>query len=141
MISVLNQQNKHELDTQRLSRLLKRLADAYGHPESVITLALVDNPAIEKLNKEYLNKNSPTDVLSFPIREKSPDGEFYLGDIIISVPYAFQQSRRLNHGLDRELEILCIHGFLHLNGYEHGEGLEKEEEKARKTMLKGYHGC
>jgi probable rRNA maturation factor len=117
----------------------KCVAD-YGHAQSEITLALVDNFRIKKLNQEFLKKNTATDVLSFPIQVKHPEGLFYLGDIIISVPYAFEQCRGLEHGLERELEILTIHGFLHLCGYEHGAGLEEEEEELRKKMLKGYHG-
>ncbi|MFO7865362.1 MAG: rRNA maturation RNase YbeY [Candidatus Aminicenantes bacterium] len=140
MINVLNQQNKYWVDAKNLSRLLERLAAAYGHSHSEITLVLVDNRFIKKLNREYLNKDEPTDVLSFPIREKTPGGCYYLGDILISVPYAFEQCRRLSHGLEREIEMLCLHGFLHLCGYEHGAGLEEEEVKAGKKMLKGYHG-
>ncbi len=140
MISVFNQQNKYWINTKNLFRLLEKCAAAYGHALSEMTLVLVNNRKIKKLNQEFLNKNSATDVLSFPIRDKSPDGRFYLGDIIISVPYAFAQCRRLEHGLERELELLTIHGFLHLCGFEHAAGLEEEEEKLRIQMLKGYHG-
>lgn len=140
MINVLDQQNKYWVDTKNLSRLLERLAAAYGHSHSEITLVLADNRFIKKLNREYLNKDAPTDVLSFPFREKTPGGRYYLGDILISVPYAFEQCRRLSHGLERELEMLCLHGFLHLCGYEHGAGLEEEEKMAREKMLKGCHG-
>jgi probable rRNA maturation factor len=140
MISILNQQNKYWVDTKNLYRLLEKCANQYRHSRSEITLVLVDNHRIKKLNQEFLNKNCATDVLSFPLKENNPDGRFYLGDIIISAPYAFEQCRHLDHGLERELEILTIHGFLHLCGFEHGEGLEEEEEKLRKQMLEGYHG-
>ena len=105
-----------------------------------ITLAFVDNPAIEKLNKKFLNKDEPTDVLSFPINEKGSDDLFYLGDIIISVPYASWQSEDKNHSLERELEILTVHGFLHLLGFEHFKGMEEEEEKIHILMFKEKDG-
>ena len=58
-----------------------------------------------------------------------PDGEFYLGDIVISVPRAERQARDLGHSLERELEYLAIHGFLHLLGFEHFAGHEDEEAR------------
>jgi len=99
-------------------------------------LALVSSREIKKLNKKFLRKDEVTDVLSFPLNEKKADGAFYLGDIIISVPRAFDQSSGTSHGLERELKILTIHGFLHLLGFEHSKGLEEEEEIIRKLMLK-----
>lgn len=69
------------------------------------------------------------------MNEESADGRFYLGDIIISVPYAFKQCLKMDHGLERELEYLTIHGFLHLLGFEHSEGLEEEEERIRNLLI------
>lgn len=102
-----------------------------------MTLAFVTSKVIKNLNRKFLRKNSSTDVLSFPIREKAADGKFYLGDIIISVPQAFRQCLNKKHGLERELELLTIHGFLHLVGYEHFKGLEEEEEKIINLLLEG----
>ena len=62
------------------------------------------------------------------------DGKYYLGDIVISVPQAFKQCFSEDHGLERELEFLTVHGFLHLLGYEHSEGIEEEEEKIEKLL-------
>ena len=76
-------------------------------------------------------------MLSFPVGEKGADGKYYLGDIIISVPKAHDQSLERKHSLEREMEILTIHGFLHLLGYEHFKGLEKEEKKIKKLLLEG----
>ncbi len=82
-----------------------------------------------------MKKDRSTDVLSFPIRTEGPDGRFYLGDIVISVERAAAQARRLGHGLDRELAELAIHGFVHLLGYDHGRGHEREETRARRLLL------
>ena len=129
MIEIINQQHKYWLNVKKYKELLKRLTARYKLNNPEITLVFVDNMAIKKLNKKYLKKDAPTDVLSFPMGEKSANGKFYLGDIVISVPEAFKQCFSQEHGLERELELLTSHGFLHLLGYEHSKGIEEEEEK------------
>ncbi len=129
MIEIINQQHKYWLNVRKYKELLKKLSARYKLNNPEITLVFVDNRTIKKLNKKYLNKDAPTDVLSFPMGEKSANGKYYLGDIVISVPQAFKQCFSQEHGLERELELLAVHGFLHLLGYEHSEGIEEEEEK------------
>ena len=135
MIEILNQQKRHRINIDKFKSLLHKLCAHYKIKNTEITLAFVTNQVIRELNRKFLNKNTFTDVLSFPIREKGADGKFYLGDIIISAPQAFRQSSQEKHGLERELEYLTIHGFLHLNEYEHFKGLEEEEEKIRKLLF------
>jgi probable rRNA maturation factor len=137
MIEILNQQRRHKINIQRFRGLLSDLIKHYKLNSPEIVLALVNNKAIRELNLKFLKQNKPTDVLSFPLGEKGSDGKYYLGDIIISVPMAYKQAAEKKHDLERELEILTIHGFLHLLSYEHGEGLEEEEEKIRALKLKG----
>lgn len=134
MIEIINQQHRYWLNIRKFKELLKRLSTHYKLNDPEITLAFTDNRAIKKLNKQYLKKDAPTDVLSFPIGEKGADGKYYLGDIIISVPQAFKQCFSEEHGLERELEFLTIHGFLHLLGYKHSEGIEEEEEKMENLL-------
>jgi probable rRNA maturation factor len=135
MVEILNQQKRYRLDLGRYEVLLGKLTTYYrlGSPE--ITLAFVNNKAMRDLNRRFMQKDTPTDVLSFPIRDTGPDGKYYLGDIILCVPYAKRQSQALGHSLERELELLTLHGFLHLQGFEHGKGLEKEELKVRERLL------
>ena len=134
MIEIINQQHRYWLNIRKFKELLKRLSTHYKLNDPEITLVFTDNRAIKKLNKQYLKKDAPTDVLSFPIGEKGADGKYYLGDIIISVPQAFKQCFSEEHGLERELEFLTIHGFLHLLGYKHSEGIEEEEEKMENLL-------
>ena len=138
-INVFNLQKKYWVNEKKLRELLKNLINFYNLKNIEITLALVDNRTVKKLNKKFLKRDYPTDVLSFPINENTIEGTYYLGDIIISVPQAFKQCFKLNHGLGREIEILTIHGFLHLIGYDHetdkGE-MRKEEEKLQRNFLK-----
>lgn len=140
MIEILNRQHRHPVDQRKIYGLLKKLVKHYKLQDPGITLVLTNNKPVQDLNRRYLNKDAPTDVLSFPIHEKVPDGEFYLGDIIISVPQARRQGLSKSHGLIREIEILTIHGFLHLLGYEHAEGMEEEEEKIHTHFLSPEHG-
>ena len=137
MIEVLNQQNRYSIITEKFSMLLEKLLTDYGPKDAEITLAFVNNSVIKKLNRKFRNKDDPTDVLSFPLREHAADGKYYLGDIIVSVPQAVKQSRAKNHSLERELEILTIHGYLHLKGFEHFKGLEEEEEKMQIIIFEG----
>jgi len=134
MIEVLNRQGRYWINRNRFRELLKFLIKRYDLPNPEVTLAFVDTRAIRKLNRRFLNRDAPTDVLSFPVEGKSADGRVYLGDIIISVPQAFKQSFREAHGLEQELEDLTVHGFLHLLDYDHGTGIEEEEEKVRRLL-------
>lgn len=131
MIEVLNLQRRYRVRPARFKRLLEQLADRYGQKDAEITLAFVDTKTIRALNRKFLNKNRPTDVLSFPVRRGGADGKYYLGDILVCVPQAFRQCLGQPHGLEEELEALVIHGFLHLLGYRHGRGIEAEEKKVR----------
>jgi probable rRNA maturation factor len=137
MIEILNRQKKFRIDLGRFERLLKKLVRHYGLNRPEIALSFVDDPEIRELNRKFRKRDKPTDVLSFPLNEKASDGRFYLGDIIIAVPTASAQATELSHGLERELEYLAIHGFLHLLGYEHGQGHEEEEAAIRRLMVKG----
>jgi probable rRNA maturation factor len=90
------------------------------------------------LNQAYRGKNRATDVLSFAFRE----GRFaelqtgLLGDIVICVPVAEKQAREAGHSLGREIELLLVHGLLHLLGYDHEQGpREARRMKSREAML------
>ncbi|MFC2169752.1 rRNA maturation RNase YbeY [Acidobacteriota bacterium] len=140
MIELINLQNRYWINEYKIKRLLKKLIEHYNLETPEVTLALVDNRTIKDLNRKFLKKNLPTDVLSFPMREKGPDGKFYLGDIIISAPQAFKQCFPKKHGLLTEIKYLTVHGFLHLLGFEHFKGLEEEEEKIKLLLLQGNNG-
>jgi len=137
MIEIINRQRKRKINKPRFQVLLERLVDYYRLDDPEVTLAFVNNKTIQGLNRRFLSKNAPTDVLSFPVGERGADGRYYLGDIIVSVPKALDHALEQKHSLEREMEVLTIHGFLHLLGYEHSKGLEKEEKKIHKLLLEG----
>jgi len=96
-------------------------------PDTVdLSIVIEDNAALKKLNNQYLGIDSPTDVLSFALQEKDPEtGRMYLGDVIISLEKALEQSDNAGHSLDAELQLLTVHGILHLLGHDHAEDSEK----------------
>lgn len=94
-----------------------------------ISVSFVDNEEIKRLNGEYRNKPVETDVLSFPYGEggkgfplNEDTGLFTLGDIVISMPKAVEQSEYFGHSLQREVAFLTVHSMLHLLGYDHEAG-------------------
>lgn len=109
-------------------------------PENTeMSVTLMDNEHIHKINKKYRGVDKPTDVISFAIEEDDPDEvpiilpedeEFdipkNIGDIMVSMDKVKEQAEYLGHSEDRELGFLVVHGFLHLNGYDH---MKEEDEK------------
>ncbi len=93
-----------------------------------ISVTFVDNNQIQELNKQYRQKDTPTDVLSFPMGENGvydidhTTGAKILGDVVISMETAVEQARRYGHSLEREVAYLTAHSVLHLLGYNHEEG-------------------
>jgi probable rRNA maturation factor len=113
--------------------LLERAANAALEHEaqpidSDLSIILTHDTRLHELNLNYLGVDAPTDVLSFPASETDPEsGARYLGDILISVPRAQAQAEAAGHPLEAEVQLLVVHGILHLLGYDHAE----PEEKAR----------
>ena len=94
-----------------------------------ISVSFVDNDEIKKLNTEYRNKPTATDVLSFPYGDNGKDfpinedtGLYTLGDIVISMERAMEQAEEFGHSLQREVAFLTVHSMLHLLGYDHEQG-------------------
>lgn len=122
--------------------LLERAAQAALQHESQLpdvelSIVLTDNARLHELNLNYLGVDSPTDVLSFPASETDPEtGTRYLGDILISVPRAQAQADAAGHPLESEVQLLVVHGVLHLLGHDHAAPEEKDRMwKAQSEIL------
>jgi probable rRNA maturation factor len=88
--------------------------------ESDVSIIIVDDDLIHKLNLEFLGQDKPTDVLAFPAGHIDPDtGHRNIGDVIISYPRAIEQAASAQHPVVSELSLLAIHGLLHLIGFDH----------------------
>ncbi|QOY38437.2 rRNA maturation RNase YbeY [Anaerobacillus isosaccharinicus] len=111
---------------------------------SEVSVTFVDNKTIQEINKEYRNKDSVTDVISFALNDDESDvfAEVIpnlLGDIIVSYPKTVQQAEEYGHSINRELGFLVVHGFLHLLGYDHiNEEEEKVMFKRQEELLEAY---
>jgi probable rRNA maturation factor len=111
--------------------LLERAAQAALEHESEaldaeLSIILTDDARLHELNLNYLNVDAPTDVLSFPASETDPEtGARYLGDILISMPRAQMQAAAAGHPLEAEVQLLVVHGVLHLLGHDHARAKEK----------------
>jgi len=84
-----------------------------------ISVSIVDDSEIKKLNKKYRKKDYPTDVLSFNINERREDGSFYLGDVIVNKDQAKRQAGEYGNSVEEEISELTAHGVLHLLGVHH----------------------
>jgi probable rRNA maturation factor len=105
-----------------------QVAMDHCQPEQVVdlTILLTDDDQVRELNKKYLNIDDTTDVLSFSSKEIDPDSNrMYLGDVIISHNRALDQARLAGHDMEVELQLLVIHGVLHLLDFDHGEPEQK----------------
>jgi len=101
-----------------------------------VSVTFTDNEKIKELNAQYRNKNSATDVLSFPMFNSTDEMDYMdtvpLGDIVISLEKAKEQAHNFFHGSYHELAFLSIHSTLHLLGYDHETSKEDEEDMFRR---------
>lgn len=112
--------------------------------DAQISVTITDNENIRQMNKEFRNKDSATDVLSFPMLEFDEDGnavdddfdfdgdEVVLGDIVISAERAAEQAENYGHSFKREIAFLTVHSMLHLLGYDHVNSEEEEKVMFKK---------
>jgi probable rRNA maturation factor len=107
-----------------------------------LTIVLSDDSQLHDLNLQFLAIDSPTDVLSFPAEELDPDtGTLYLGDVILSLPRAQAQAAAGGHATAAELQLLTVHGVLHLLGYDHAEAGDKAAMWALQAEILALLGC
>ncbi|MBO0474980.1 endoribonuclease YbeY [Enterococcus sp. DIV0840] len=145
--SNLSKENLEEVES-----LLQFAADFLKISEDTeMSVAFMDNAGIQVINRDYRGKDVPTDVISFALEEEGEDelpiifedaAEAFprnLGDIMISTERAAEQAAEYGHSFERELGFLAVHGFLHLNGYDHmGPDDEKEMFGLQKEILDAY---
>lgn len=114
-------------DLSRLEAVLantasQALKSSYSQLDAELTLVLGNDDKIQELNKNFLAIDEVTDVLSFPNGEIDPEtGRLYAGDLIISYPRAVSQASAGGHPIEAELQLLVVHGVLHLCGFDHSD--------------------
>ena len=118
-------------DLERLKSIAQFTILAQGvHPDSELNISLLDEDEMSALHLRWMQEDGPTDVLAFPMDEVKPNsatlGPAMLGDIALCPIYANQNALKVHSSLQDELELLTVHGVLHLLGYDHMEADEKE---------------
>jgi probable rRNA maturation factor len=117
-----------------MEKKAQAVLNALGSPDGELSILIVDDPQIAKLNKQYLSRSGPTNVIAFPMR----DGDFedlnpqLLGDVVISVETAKREAGDAGISTNARLSQLLVHGILHLFGYDH----ENDDEAARRMEKK-----
>jgi len=130
MVNILIADQFHEaVDPGALEKAALATLSAQNLGEEVnLSIVIEGDQQLQKLNLEFLGIDSPTDVLSFFEDELDPETEQrYLGDVIISFPQAQKQGAIAGHSSGSELDLLVVHGVLHLLGYDHSTDEEKEK--------------
>jgi probable rRNA maturation factor len=118
-VEIVSKDASRAVSTRKLKKIALRVLEIVKQNQAELSLALVGNSEIRKLNAKYRKKDYATDVLSFPVEDRLSMGTPLLGDVIISVEKAKQQAREKGHSLDEEMVTLVIHGVVHLLGYDH----------------------
>jgi probable rRNA maturation factor len=116
MIKIASPQTIVPLDRRRMKEIAQAVLDGEGVAVAAISLAFVDNPTIHRLNKQFLNHDEPTDVLTFPM--SGPGAKTLEGEIVIGAEVARAQAVERGHDEQAELALYVIHGVLHLCGYD-----------------------
>jgi len=135
MIRIDNRQKIIRLDRRRLHRRIHALGRLLDLTDREVSLVFTDDRGIQEINRDYLGRDHPTNVISFAIGE----GEFttvnpqLLGDIVISVERALHDARETDLPLEDEIDFLIIHGLLHLIGYDHED---VEDSEVRRMIRK-----
>ena len=132
-IEVLDESGRG-VDVRRLSTLARFVMDRMRvHPLAELCIKAVDVDTMAELNEQWMEKEGPTDVLAFPMDELRPGlvdqepEEGVLGDLVLCPDVAVRQGETAGHGTEAELELLTVHGILHLLGYDHAEPEEHRE--------------
>ena len=144
-VIITNKQKTVKIPTG-LRMLVRRTCNAVLRMENFqgsveVSVTFVDNQGIKELNAQYRDKDTETDVLSFPMGEngvwdKDPEtGAFILGDVVISMEKAMEQANIYGHSLQREVGYLTAHSVLHLLGYDHIEPLDRVHMREKEELI------
>jgi len=144
-VIITNNQKTVKIPTG-LRMLIRRCCNAVLKLENFegpaeISVTFTDNEQIRKLNAQYRDKDTATDVLSFPMGENGvydtnhDTGAKILGDIVLSMEKAMEQAETFGHSLQREAAYLTAHSVLHLLGYDHMENMERVRMREKEELV------
>jgi len=128
-ILIEDRQNRYRIDHAEIKKKATTILNALGCPNGELSILIVDDPEIARLNKTYLCMQGPTNVIAFPMQE----GPFeqinpnLLGDVVISLDTAAREAKDAGMSVESRFDQLLIHGILHLLGFDHEKTLEQAE--------------
>ena len=135
---IFNRQRRVPVAVEPLRTFHERVREELRFPPDSVTVQLISDHAMARLNRTYRKKQGPTDVLSFPANgDKPPRNGSYIGDIAISTETARRNARRFSRPLFLEMRILILHGMIHLAGFDHetDEGqMDRLERRLRRRL-------
>ncbi|MBM3144188.1 MAG: rRNA maturation RNase YbeY [Chloroflexi bacterium] len=128
---------RSHIETRRIESAAKAALQQQAVPaDAELSIVITTDEQIQDLNYRFRGVDAPTDVLSFPTEFTDPEsGAAYLGDVVISFPRAESQSRAGGHDILAELQLLIVHGILHLLGYDHVDQDEKDRMWAAQAEI------
>ena len=130
-----NRQKKYKISRIQIQQKAKVVLNALECPDAELSILIVDDPQIALFNKQYLNRNGPTNVIAFPMRTGSYANitPQLLGDVLISVETAFREGKRVGINMEERFTQLLVHGILHLLGYDHETSDQDAHEMDKKS--------
>ncbi|MFG1691038.1 rRNA maturation RNase YbeY [Gemmatimonadota bacterium] len=127
MIDVhVNEAQRLGVSTEEVERAVRETLSSEGISEGEMSVTFLSDAQIQELNRQYLDHDFPTDVLSFALHD---EGEPILGDVYIGADHAQRQASEMGIPLEEEVARLAIHGSLHVLGYQHPEGADREDSE------------
>lgn len=129
-IQIENAQQTHPVELEKLRKVALKILSALACPDAELSILIVDDVRIQELNRDYLQRDKPTNVISFSMQEGDtpPEQIRLLGDVVISADTAARDAAEANCSFESELYFLLLHGILHLLGYDHERGTAEDAE-------------
>jgi probable rRNA maturation factor len=131
-VSIASPQELVEIDRAHMRLVVRTVLEGEGVVDAEISLAFVDNVTIHRLNKQFLNHDEPTDVLTFPLSEAN--ARKLMGELVLGVEVAKAEAEERGHPVGVELALYVVHGVLHLCGYD-----DKSPADARQMRQREQH--
>jgi probable rRNA maturation factor len=139
-VAIGNRQRRHRVEAKRIRKLAERTLNALGFIDSELSVTIVGDKSIRRLNRDYRGFDKPTNVLSFPMSA----GDFadvnpeLLGDVVISADTAFREAEEQGISFFERLGFLLLHGILHVTGYDHERSGEAEAKRMERKQRQLY---
>ena len=141
------------IDVAAIHAAIAATLAAHAVADAAVTVVLTTDEEVRALNAQFRGVDAPTDVLSFPARETQPDAptlvlptemaaelERYLGDLVIAYPYSARQAAHYGNSITAELQLLAVHGALHLLGYDHQDATAEAVMWAQQEQVLAQFG-